>query len=194
MVLHEETREIFCDGFSPAPFSAPAAKAFVNFHKNQALPAIIEYIRDGGYYRAYFPQQKVNAGVSLSGVQVDAFKRIEGYSQPQAEPFAVEAKFFTEARLLNRDVKVRVEDADDYGNIYGSVIHPNGNVAVLLLRNGFAKIQDWSIRLIEDPLQYREAQKEAQQKRIRKWRVGRQNVVFCDLATGFFVPLIFHTH
>lgn len=46
---------------------APAAKAFVNFHKNQQLPAIIEYIRDGGCYRAYFPDQKINATIMLSG-------------------------------------------------------------------------------------------------------------------------------
>lgn len=151
---------------------ATAAKAFAHLYKNKTLPAIIEFIRDGGCYRAYFPEQKINAQILLSGVHVDAFKRIEGYVQPQGEPFALEAKFFTEVRLLNRDVNIRIEDADDYGNVYGTVIHPNGNIAVSLLRNGFGKIQDWSIRLIEDPSIYRDAQKEAQKQRIRKWRVG----------------------
>lgn len=108
---------------------------------------------------------------SALGVQVDGFKKLEGYAQPQAEPFALEAKFFTEVRILNRDVKIRIEDADDYGSIFGSVLHPNGNIAVLLTRNGFGKIQDWSIKLVENPVELREAQKEAQQQRIRKWRV-----------------------
>lgn len=108
----------------------------------------------------------------MSGIHADSFKRVEGFAQPQPEPFAVEAKFFAEIRLLNRDVKIRIEDADDFGNIYGTVIHPNGNAALLLLRNGFAKIQEWGMKLVEHPQKYREALKEAQQLRVRKWRVS----------------------
>ena len=41
----------------------------------------------------------------------------------EAEPFAEEAKFFTESRLLQRDVKIILEGAANQ-NFIGSVIHP----------------------------------------------------------------------
>lgn len=40
-----------------------------------------------------------------------------------ADPFAEEAKFFTEARLLNRDVKVVLEGVVNQ-NIMGTIQHP----------------------------------------------------------------------
>ena len=39
------------------------------------------------------------------------------------EPFAEEAKFFTEVRLLQRDVKIYLEGVSNQ-NILGSVEHP----------------------------------------------------------------------
>lgn len=74
--------------------------------------------------------------------------------------------------MLNRDVEVRVEASDDYGNMYGSIYHPNGNIAVLLLSNGFAKIQDWSANLTESTAALRGALQTAQAKKLRKWKVG----------------------
>lgn len=136
------------------------------------LPAIIEFIRDGGCYRVYLPEQKINAQILVSGIQVDGFKRVEGFSQLQAEPFALSCKQFVEVRLLNRDVQIRIEEADDFGNIFGTILHPNGNIALSLLRHGFAKIQNWGIRLVENPTQYIDMQKEAQQERKGKWKVS----------------------
>jgi len=40
-----------------------------------------------------------------------------------AEPFAEEAKYFTEVRLLQRDVKIILEGASNQ-NLLGTVIHP----------------------------------------------------------------------
>ena len=40
-----------------------------------------------------------------------------------ADPFAEEAKFFTEVRLLNRDVQVILEGVVNQ-NIMGTVLHP----------------------------------------------------------------------
>jgi len=40
-----------------------------------------------------------------------------------AEPFAEEAKYFTEVRLLQRDVKIVLEGASNQ-NLLGTVIHP----------------------------------------------------------------------
>ncbi len=40
-----------------------------------------------------------------------------------ADPFAEEARFFTEARLLNRDVQVILEGVVNQ-NVMGTVLHP----------------------------------------------------------------------
>lgn len=46
--------------------------------------------------------------------------------EQQSEPFAEEAKFFTEVRLLQRDVKVILESVSNQ-NLIGTVIHPVSN-------------------------------------------------------------------
>ena len=66
------------------------------------------------------------------------------------EPFGVEAHFFTESRLLQRDVEVILEShsynaMNKNTTLVGSVIHPAGNIAEALLKEGMAKCVDWSI-------------------------------------------------
>ena len=43
-----------------------------------------------------------------------------------AEPFAAEAKFFTESRVLQRDVEIVLESVSNQ-NVIGSVLHPVSN-------------------------------------------------------------------
>jgi hypothetical protein len=62
------------------------------------------------------------------------------------EEFSEEAKYFTECRLLQRDVEIVLEGVSN-ANFVGSILHPKGNIAELLLREGFAKCVDWSISL-----------------------------------------------
>ena len=37
-----------------------------------------------------------------------------------------------------------IQGSDKYDNLYGTVVHPLGNIAVELLRSGMAKIVDWT--------------------------------------------------
>ena len=62
----------------------------------------------------------------------------------------MEAHFFTESRLLQRDVEVILEShsynaMNKNTTLVGSVIHPAGNIAEALLKEGMAKCVDWSI-------------------------------------------------
>ena len=50
------------------------------------------------------------------------FKQDES-GQQVAEPYAEEAKYFTESRLLQRDVKIIMESVSN-ANILGTVLHP----------------------------------------------------------------------
>eukprot|EP00922_Rhytidocystis_sp_ex-Travisia-forbesii_P071159 GHVS01106201.1.p1 GENE.GHVS01106201.1~~GHVS01106201.1.p1 ORF type:complete len:936 (-),score=126.12 GHVS01106201.1:359-3166(-) len=151
-----------------------AVRALFEENKQKKLKVIVEYVRDGGCMRVMFPDKWIYTTVFVSGVACDGFKREmrEGSEEfaiiPEA--FAAEAKFFVEIRLLNRECEFRLESLDDSGDIYGSFHHANGNVAMLLLKNGLAKLQEWSARLTESPAQLREAMKEAQSKQLRKWK------------------------
>ncbi|KAJ8315336.1 hypothetical protein KUTeg_007486 [Tegillarca granosa] len=107
--------------------------------------------------------------VMLSGIKCPMFKQDETGNQV-SEPFAAEAKFFTEVRLLQRDVKVILEGVSNQ-NLLGSVLHPNGNIAELLLKEGFARCVDWSMGVVsQGPDKLRAAEKIAKEKRLRIWK------------------------
>lgn len=87
-----------------------------------------------------------------------------------SENYALEAHYFTESRLLQRDVEIVLESVNNR-NFVGSILHPNGNIAEALLREGFAKCVDWSLQCVTGgPEKYRQAQAMAKQKRIRLWK------------------------
>uniref|UniRef100_A0A914R5R4 TNase-like domain-containing protein n=1 Tax=Parascaris equorum TaxID=6256 RepID=A0A914R5R4_PAREQ len=88
----------------------------------------------------------------------------------RAEDFAEEAKYFVECRILQRDVEVILEGVSNQ-NLVGSIVHPKGNIAEALLREGFAKCIDWSIALATSgPEPLRAAERIAKEKRVRLWR------------------------
>ena len=56
-------------------------------------------------------------------------------------------------------------------NFVGSVIHPNGNIAEALLREGLAKCVDWSLACVTGGAEaYRKAEAAAKEKKLRRWR------------------------
>ncbi|GLI65134.1 hypothetical protein VaNZ11_008590 [Volvox africanus] len=106
-----------------------------------------------------------------------------------AEPFAREAKAFTEARVLNRDVKLVLEGVDKYGNLFGTVLFkapavlPGGaapaapapeeqeHLAEQLLKQGLAKCVEWSLGLMASSvaLRLRDVEKAAKAERKAIW-------------------------
>ncbi|KAI8137141.1 hypothetical protein BJV82DRAFT_636668 [Fennellomyces sp. T-0311] len=148
------------------------SRAFLNKYKGQPLDAIIELIRDASTYRVLLTlpdksQQYVT--LLLTGIKAPACKR-DNAPESVSEPFGEEAKFFVETRLLQRGVKVLLEGSNGQ-NLVGSVKHPAGNIAELLLANGYAKCVDWSITLVTGgPASLRNAEKLAKDKKLRVWR------------------------
>lgn len=81
-----------------------------------------------------------------------------GASAPEneGEECGDEARFFTESRLLQRNVTVRLLSLPTpqggnfasgsqatVGSLIGLVLHPAGSIAALLLANGLARVVDW---------------------------------------------------
>ena len=86
------------------------------------------------------------------------------------EAFSKEAQYFTESRLLQQEVQIVLESVNNK-NFVGTIIHPKGNIAEALLREGLAKIVDWSLaKVTEGPEKYRKAQSAAEEKKLRLWR------------------------
>ncbi|KAF7834078.1 ribonuclease TUDOR 1-like [Senna tora] len=96
-------------------------------------------------------------------------------AETAADPFAPEAKFFTEMRVLNRDVRIVLEGVDKFSNLIGSVYYPDGesakDLASELVENGLAKYVEWSANMMEEDAKRRlkAAELQAKKTRLRMW-------------------------
>ncbi|NXJ21614.1 SND1 protein, partial [Dicrurus megarhynchus] len=169
-------------------YSLENPRHFVDSLHQKPVNAIIEHVRDGSVVRALLLPDFYLVTVMLSGIKCPTFKR-EADAPEVPEPFAAEAKFFTESRLLQRDVQIVLESCHNQ-NILGTILHPastgvlggpadpgpspvfqNGNITELLLREGFARCVDWSIAVYTrgaDKL--RAAERFAKERKLRIWR------------------------
>lgn len=142
---------------------------FVDSMHQKPVNAIIEHVRDGSVVRALLLPDNYLVTVMLSGVKCPTFKR-ESDGTESPEPFAAEAKFFTESRLLQRDVQIILESSHNQ-NILGTILHPNGNITELLLKEGFARCVDWSIAVYtQGSEKLRAAERYAKERKARIWR------------------------
>ncbi|KAJ0051795.1 hypothetical protein Pint_01311 [Pistacia integerrima] len=91
------------------------------------------------------------------------------------DPYAVDAKHFTELRVLNREVRIVLEGVDKFSNLIGSVYYPDGetakDLALELVENGLAKYVEWSANLMEEDAKRRlkNAELQAKKSRLRIW-------------------------
>ncbi|CAI0547988.1 unnamed protein product [Linum tenue] len=88
------------------------------------------------------------------------------------QPFAVEAKHFTELRVLNREVRVVFEGKDKHGNLLGSVYYPDGDtakdLALELVENGFAEYVEWRASCLEEDARRRLRAADLEAKKSRR--------------------------
>lgn len=148
---------------------------FVDSLHNQPVKAVIEHVRDGSTIRAFLLPNFQYVTMMMSGIRCPSFKPGEDGNTQQAEPFAVEAKYFTESRLLQRDVEIILESVSN-NNFVGSVLHPNGSIAELLVKEGFARCVDWSMTFVSSGVdKLRPAERYAKEKRLRLWKDYKAN-------------------
>ncbi|CAM4565877.1 unnamed protein product [Leuciscus chuanchicus] len=142
---------------------------FVDSLHQKPVNAIIEHVRDGCMVRALLLPDHYLVTVMLSGVKCPTFKR-EADGSEIPEPFAAEAKFFTESRLLQRDVQIILESCPNQV-ILGTILHPNGNITELLLKEGFARCVDWSMAVYTQGAEkLRAAERSAKERKVRIWK------------------------
>ncbi|KAJ8394362.1 hypothetical protein AAFF_G00047690 [Aldrovandia affinis] len=150
-------------------YSIENPRHFVDSLHQKPVNAIIEHVRDGSVVRALLLPDYYLVTVMLSGVKCPSIKREpDGVETP--EPFAAEAKFFTESRLLQRDVQIILESCPNQV-ILGTIMHPNGNITELLLKEGFARCVDWSMAVYTQGAdKLRAAERSAKERKVRIWK------------------------
>jgi staphylococcal nuclease domain-containing protein 1 len=122
-----------------------------------AVTCLIEHVFDGSKLRVLV----TDASMAKAGLQYAYYTLIiAGITSPrmgnpradppvESEPLADDAREFVESRLLQRELKVILYGLDKPGLCaVGSPLHPRGNIAVELLKNGLARMCDWSSRLM----------------------------------------------
>ena len=147
-------------------------KQFVDEYKSQPpLDAIVEFVRDGSTVRCLLLPSYYLVTIQLSGIKCPMLKREGGASNENNEPFAEEARQYVDTRLLQREVKVILDGVNNQ-NLVGTLLHPNGNIALHLLKEGLAKCLDWSLQLLQPGWRekYRATEKYAKDSRVRIWK------------------------
>ncbi|BEI99776.1 hypothetical protein CcaverHIS631_0408190 [Cutaneotrichosporon cavernicola] len=177
-------------------FSMPSdPHAFIAEHAGE-IDAIVEQVRDGTQLRVRLMldenhHQIIN--LVIAGAKSPRASITRDGELQAAEPWGEEAKFFTEARILQRHIKVRLLSAPVSLNsapfqtteggglpapvqgasfIIGQAIHPNGNIAEFLSSAGLAKVIDWHAGILA-PYggleKLRAAEKSAKERRVGLW-------------------------
>ncbi|KAL1405286.1 hypothetical protein Q8F55_008913 [Vanrija albida] len=171
--------------------------AFIAEHKDKELDAIVEQVRNGTELRVRLLLDDANhqfVNLVVAGAKSPRAGTQRDGETTGAEPWGEEAKFFTEVRLLQRLIKVRLLSAPvslgasplagptpggqlpaptaGASFIIGQAIHPNGHIADFLAAAGLAKVIDWHAGILApygglDKL--RAAERAAKAKHIGLW-------------------------
>lgn len=156
---------------------------FLEEWKGKKVDGVVERVLSGDrlLVRIFLSDTKhLQIMTLLAGIRTPATARTivsTGQTQP-AEEYGNEAKAFVETRLLQRPVKVLILGASPQGQLVGAVLHPNGNVAELLLQEGLARCNDFHSTMLGDKMAVlRAAEREAQ---VNKRRMHKNHVAKAD--------------
>lgn len=99
-------------------------RKLVEKYSKKPVKAVIEFVFNGSTVKAFLLPEFYNIVLMISGI------RCPGWPSGRREtslgdPYADEARYFVESRLLQRDVEIILESVNN-NNFVGSVIHPKG--------------------------------------------------------------------
>lgn len=143
------------------------------------IKCVIEYIFDGSRFRVQVTDpsmgdlQYASFTLILAGVTSPRAGNPRAVPPTDSEEFANEARTFAELRILQRELDIVLHGTDKSGTCgVASILHPKGNIAVELLKNGLARISDWSLRLMpsSDVPALRTAENEAKRSKLCVWQ------------------------
>ncbi|OSX81032.1 hypothetical protein BU14_0027s0058 [Porphyra umbilicalis] len=171
------------------PFASSVdAEAYVASVRGKTLDGIVDHVINGAVLRVLIKDADAATGesdptvyraatVSIAGVICPGFRRPEGSAPPGAGappalipmPFALNAKVFTESRVLHRDVRLSLGGVDKSGMLLGTVSDPL-SLGEELLRRGFARTMGYSLDSSAEAPALRAAERTARNARLAVWK------------------------
>ncbi|XP_039286934.1 staphylococcal nuclease domain-containing protein 1 isoform X1 [Nilaparvata lugens] len=150
----------------PTPASM---QQLVDHFQKKPIKTVIENVRDGSTVRCFVTMEDKTYHVTLliAGIRCPGFRPDGEASDPP--PFAHEAKYFVEIRLLQMDVEITLEAVQN-NNIIGNIYHPKGNIAERLVEEGYAKCFDHTIQYTKNIEELRKLERQAKNKGLRLWK------------------------
>jgi endonuclease YncB( thermonuclease family) len=140
-----------------------------------SVRVVVEHVRDGASFRCFIPSSSAYVSVALAGIvcpRVNSGGKADSEGNtPAPEAFALQARHFSEMRLLNREVELAVHGAAagsgkvaSEGSLLVTLGHPKvrtrcelrahltppsqGNLTLELVKAGLGKIADWTLALL----------------------------------------------
>ncbi|BFZ65383.1 hypothetical protein YB2330_006549 [Saitoella coloradoensis] len=128
----------------------PNPASFLAQWQVKEVEAVIEQVRAGDLVRARLllsPTEHQYLPLILAGLRCPTSPRTDpttGAVVDAGEEYGDAARAFTEARLLQRSVKVQLLGTTSSGGQFvANVIHPAGDIASLILASGLGRVVDW---------------------------------------------------
>lgn len=95
------------------------------------MEGVIEYVFSASTVSVYVPLIHTVCRLGMNYL----------FSPPAAEKeLANLGKQFTEKYILHRDVRIKFEKVEDSGLLVGRILHPQGDIAYEVVKNGYAKL------------------------------------------------------
>jgi len=163
-------------------YDIPSLIAGTSKMDKRRVKCVIEYVFDGSRVRCQVSPgqgdwQFAHFTLILAGVSCP---RLNNNIEAPPEEYSREAKSFVETRLLHRELDVSLCGTDKTAACaVGTIHHPMGNIAVELLKNGLARICDWSARLMNplDVPAFRVAETNAKRTNTGLWHAYAPPVI-----------------
>eukprot|EP01026_Neomeris_dumetosa_P038945 TRINITY_DN3183_c0_g1_i8.p1 TRINITY_DN3183_c0_g1~~TRINITY_DN3183_c0_g1_i8.p1 ORF type:complete len:856 (+),score=173.66 TRINITY_DN3183_c0_g1_i8:56-2623(+) len=153
-----------------------SAEYYASMGKGAKLQGVVEAVLNGSTLRVYLPQQMRTITVLTCGVVTPSMrKQVDGVSAGP-EKYAMESRFYTELKALNRDVKLILEGIDQYGNLFCTVMvqsfdGPEINLGMSLAKDGWANFSQRSAEQMSAGRQeLRQAVIDAKSRKANMWK------------------------
>ncbi|KAL8292267.1 hypothetical protein RQP46_001733 [Phenoliferia psychrophenolica] len=144
--------------------SAQKAAPFLSsFKRAGRTPGVVDFVASGSRFKIFIPKQDTKITLVLAGIRAPRTAR---NPSEKSEPYGQEAATFVSRRCLQRDVEFSVEANDKTGGFIGKMFLGKDDVAVMLVREGLAKIDEYAAGSKE----LTEAQDEAKRAKKNLWK------------------------
>jgi len=149
--------------------SSSRANSYLSGWKRQGkIPAVVDYVASGSRFKIWLPKQDLKFTLVLSGVKCPKTARHPGEKN---EPFGLEALDFANRHAMQRDVEVEVESTDKSGGFIGGLfLNKSDNFGLMLVKEGLASCNEFSLERSPYGKELKTAEDEAKQNHKNMWK------------------------